>query len=71
MKRQRRHLARWPRCWRVFIFADFLGHGTEDRVVAADGGTVLVVLGFGVAHVVELRLKGEKKMIFSFYANCL
>lgn len=37
--------------------AVFLRHCSEDRVVAADGGAVLIVLGLGVAHVVKLRLK--------------
>ena len=32
-------------------------HGAEDRVVPADGGAVLVVLGFGMANLVELGLK--------------
>ena len=34
-----------------------LCHGPEHRVVPTDGGPVLVVLCFGVANLVELRLK--------------
>ena len=34
-----------------------LGHGAEDGVVPADRGAVFVVLGLGVAHLVELRLQ--------------
>ena len=34
-----------------------LRHCAEDGIVSADGGTVLVVLCFGVGHLVELRLK--------------
>eukprot|EP00056_Hartaetosiga_gracilis_P000168 m.36560 g.36560 ORF g.36560 m.36560 type:complete len:87 (-) comp10097_c0_seq2:1332-1592(-) len=31
-----------------------LGHGSKHRVVSADGWPVLIVVGFGVAHRVEL-----------------
>ena len=33
------------------------GHGAEDRVVSADRGAVLVVLCFGMANLIELRLE--------------
>ena len=36
---------------------DELRHCAKDGIVSADGRTVLVVLCFGVGHLVELRLK--------------
>ena len=33
------------------------GHGAEDRVVSADRGSVLIVLCFGMANLIELRLE--------------
>ena len=33
------------------------GHGAEDGVVSADRGSVLVVLCFGMANLIELRLE--------------
>jgi hypothetical protein len=34
-----------------------LRHDAEDGVVTADGGTVLLVFGLGMANLVELRLE--------------
>lgn len=41
-----------------------LRHGAEHRIVAADGGPVLVVLRFRVAHLVEFGLGKGRKIFF-------
>ena len=38
------------------------GHGAEDRVVSADRWSVLVVLCFGMANLIELRLERKFRM---------
>ena len=38
------------------------GHGAEDRVVSADRRSVLVVLCFGMANLIELRLERKFRM---------
>ena len=38
------------------------GHGAEDRVVSADRRSVLVVLCFGMANLIELRLERKLRM---------
>lgn len=40
-----------------------LRHRSEDGVVAADAGAVLVVLRFRVAHLIKFRLQEKENML--------
>ena len=44
----------------LLLFLLLLGHRAEDGVVAANRGPVLVVLRFGVAHLIKLRLESKR-----------